>query len=122
MFVLRFVHMVGKMLLDRGYDVKFMYDLNVVTDTVEAHKWLLMLFVLNSILDPLIYMSLVRLKLTSLCETMKDTVCKSYVIINGQERQAEVGQSHTMVTLRSSVQLSANEKAMTCEPLLSNGV
>ena len=74
----------------------------------KAIMWSYVLLLLNSLLDPIIYMSHLRMKLTALCHFIFYKITNQYDRVHLEEaRRQEIVTSHTMSTMRSSVQMSA---------------
>ena len=72
-----------------------------------AQQWSIALLVFNSILDPLIYMSNVRIKLKAFFRGLMCELQHPYDAVQTVEgRREDVPTTHTMVNARSSIQVS----------------
>lgn len=112
---------IGRVLYTNGHIHQFIYsDVATFKTVVVAQQWLFAVLLVNSIVDPIIYgKSHFGMRLTTLCEGMVKKVSQRYSPIDTIGRRVEAGRSHTMTTMRSSVQFSAGGNAMALEPLAS---
>lgn len=85
--------------------------------TLHVHQYLYVLLLTNSILNPLIYMSYIRLKLGQCFKLIKQKVFKQYSAVRAAEERRDIPTSNTQATMRSSIQVSGIGNITSLEPL-----
>ena len=94
------------------------YIAHILLEYLEVHQWMFALLIVNSILDPLIYMSNLRLKIKSFCRTFMCKIRHPYAVVQTAEvRKEDVPTTHTLITVRSTTHMSGVCNIPSTEPL-----